>query len=293
MTYGFVTQVRDGTFTVRHRFGPEDGLMPVGFSMPSTRAIGERLASSPRALAIDDFTQDPFAGDLRERNVPWKSCIGSRISIRGEIYGALIFLDTTPRESPFETSDVDFIDLMATLVGGAVAREIDERELQAHSLRDPLTGLANRMKLEQELTRTIARARRSEDRFALHFLDLDRFKPINDELGHEAGDAVLREIADRLNAMVRSGDLVARVGGDEFVLLQSSVKDSQSAAELGERLSAAVRAPIRISNDRNVAVGCSIGVAFFPADGTVPSALLRAADAAMYRVKERGRSATR
>jgi diguanylate cyclase (GGDEF)-like protein/PAS domain S-box-containing protein len=278
MTYGFVTETHDGRFTIRHRYGPEDGSMLVGASEPSLRSIGERLATSPRALAIED------------RDASWKSCIGSRIAFRGETYGALIFLDTKLRESAFEQADIDFIDLMVALVSGAVAREIDERELHEHSLRDPLTGLANRLKLEQEITRTIARARRSQDRFALHFVDLDRFKPINDQWGHEAGDAVLRQIAVRLGAILRSGDLLARIGGDEFVVLQTGLSDASSTGDLDERIGAAVRAPVHLDQARTVSVGCSIGVSVFPQDGTVPSALMRAADAAMYRAKERGRS---
>lgn len=272
MAYGFVTERGDGGFVVRHRFGPEDGLIP-----PTD--VDERLAASPRALAFDDFDGG-------------KSCIGSRISIRGETYGTLAFLDSRPRELQFDQSDLDFIDLLVVLVGGAVAREIDDRELEAHSLRDPLTGLPNRTKLDQEITRSIARARRSQDGFALHFIDLDRFKPINDEWGHESGDKVLQQIAQRLNEIVRSADLVARIGGDEFVVLQAGVKDTASTAEFAQRVAAAVREPIRLDDERTASVGCSIGLAFFPKDGTTPAALIRAADAAMYRAKERGRSET-
>lgn len=267
MPYGFVLERTDGAFGVRHRLGPEDGVMPAG-------DVGQRLVESPRALAFDDFDGG-------------KSCIGSRISIRGETYGALVFLDLQPREPQFDQSDLDFIDLLVALVSGAVAREIDDRELQAHSLRDPLTGLANRTKLDQEITRSIARARRSQDGFALHFIDLDRFKPVNDTWGHEAGDSVLRQISRRLIEMVRSGDVVARVGGDEFVVLQAGVKDAASTVEFGQRIAAAVSKPIPLGDERTAAVECSIGLALFPKDGTSAQALIRAADAAMYRDKER------
>src|SRR6185312_14169043 len=265
MPYGFVLERSGDGFVDRHRFGPEDGVTP-------SYEVAGRLAASPRALAFDDVDGG-------------KSCIGSRISIRGETYGALVFLEPRPREPQFDRSDLDFIDLLVTLVSGAVAREIDDRELEAHSLRDALTGLPNRTKLDQEITRSIARARRSQDRFALHFIDLDRFKPINDNWGHEAGDAVLQHVAQRLTEMVRSGDLVARIGGDEFVVLQAGVKDAASTAEFSQRVTAAVREPIHLDDERTATVGCSIGLARFPTDGTTPAALLRAADAAMYRAK--------
>lgn len=267
MPYGFVLEQTGAAFDVRHRLGPEDGVMPAV-------DIGQRLVESPRALAFDDFDGG-------------KSCIGSRISIRGEIYGTLVFLDLRPREPQFDQSDLDFIDLLVALVSGAVAREIGDRELQAHSLRDPLTGLANRLKLDQEITRSIARARRSQDGFALHFIDLDRFKPVNDMWGHEAGDAVLRQIARRLSEMVRSGDVVARIGGDEFVVLQAGVRDATSTVDFGQRIASAVAKPIELDNERTASVECSIGLALFPKDGTSAQALMRAADAAMYRDKER------
>lgn len=269
MAYGFVSECRDDTFVVRHRYGPEDGLAP-----PDD--VGERLVASPRALAFDDFDGG-------------KSCIGGRISIRGETYGTLTFLDVEPRRPQFDRSDLDFIDLLVVLVSGAVARGIDDRELQAHSMRDPLTGLANRTKLDQEITRSIARARRSGDGFAVHFIDLDRFKPVNDEWGHEAGDAVLQHISRRLSEIVRSGDVVARVGGDEFVVLQAGVKEGASTSEFRERIAAAVGDPIRLDDKRTASVGCSIGLALFPKDGTNAAALIRAADTAMYRAKESAR----
>jgi diguanylate cyclase (GGDEF)-like protein/PAS domain S-box-containing protein len=267
MPYGFVLERSHGAFDARHRLGPQDGVMPPA-------GVAQRLVESPRALALDDFDGG-------------KSCIGSRISIRGETYGTLVFLDLQPREPQFDQSDLDFIDLLVVLVSGAVAREIDDRELQAHSLRDPLTGLANRLKLDQEITRSIARARRSQDGFALHFIDLDRFKPVNDTWGHEAGDSVLQRISRRLSEMVRSGDVVARIGGDEFVVLQAGVKDAASTVEFGERIAAAVTEPIRLDDERTASVDCSIGLALFPKDGTNAQALIRAADAAMYRAKER------
>ncbi len=267
MPYGFVLERTDGAFGIRHRLGTQDEVMPPA-------EFGRRLVDSPRALAFDDFDGG-------------RSCIGSRISIRGETYGTLIFLDVQPREPQFDQSDLDFIDLLVALVSGAVAREIDDLELQAHSLRDPLTGLANRTKLDQEITRSIARARRSQDGFALHFIDLDRFKPVNDTWGHEAGDSVLQQISRRLSAMVRSGDVVARVGGDEFVVLQAGVRDSAFTVEFGERIAAAVAQPIRLDDERTASVECSIGLAIFPKDGTTAQALIRAADAAMYRAKER------
>ena len=290
MEYGFVVDVRDNVLTVRHRYGPSDGLFPIGSKVSPTQAIGLRLLESPRALAVDDLTQGEAGAELRERNLPWRSCIGSRVAAHGKTYGVLLFLDTKTHREAFEPADVDFIDIVASLVGGAVSREIGEHELQEHSLRDPLTELPNRVRLEQAIARAIAKARRSRDGFALHFVDLDRFKPINDAYGHAEGDRVLQEIGRRLLSTIRAGDLAARVGGDEFVVLQTNAASDEATADLSRRIEHAVSLPIR-TDDRELIVGCSVGIATFPKDGKNADELLRAADAAMYREKEHKRGA--
>jgi diguanylate cyclase (GGDEF)-like protein/PAS domain S-box-containing protein len=290
MTYGFVTRVVEERFRICHRCGPEDGVMPVGFEAPSTLGIGKRLADSPRAVAIEDLDADDDAAVLREGGYAWKSLIGSRLVVEGKLYGALLFLDERAREQPFEAADADFIDLLAALVSGAVAREIADDRLERDAMRDPLTGLANRTVLEEALRRAVATAGRRRQQFAVHFIDLDRFKPINDERGHAAGDAVLQEVARRLLSATRAEDLVARVGGDEFVILQTDLGEEHNTKKLSDRVRRVLRMPVRLADNTSVQIGCSVGIAQFPDDGKTPEDLLRSADAAMYRVKEQARA---
>ena len=179
---------------------------------------------------------------------------------------------------------------------GAVGVSIDITELKrtqkqlydaAH--RDRLTELPNRFSLDQRLQEAVALAGREDGRLALLFLDLDRFKAINDTMGHGAGDEVLREVGARLQRCVRGGDFIARPGGDEFVIIMSSITGRKDIDLLSQRLIRAVSAPIQL-DDREVYVGVSIGAAMYPDHGADASALTAHADAAMYRAKGTGGS---
>lgn len=179
-------------------------------------------------------------------------------------------------------------------VGGIVAnvRDVTERaeaatRLAWQAFHDSLTGLPNRALLNDRLGHAVERARRVGDLTALLFLDLDRFKLVNDSMGHDAGDELLIEVAHRLQRVVRAGDTVARLGGDEFVVLVESVDDRDEVRALAERVGAVVAAPIALSQGM-VTVTASIGIAYDSGRG--PAHLLRDADTALYRAKEKGRN---
>lgn len=177
---------------------------------------------------------------------------------------------------------VAFNKLLAKLVNS-------QRELERMAHHDSLTGLPNRSLLADRMKQALARAQRNGNQVGLLFLDLDDFKPINDSLGHDAGDEALREIARRLQSVIRQSDTLARVGGDEFVLL---VADLELPAEEGLRSLAgkcldAVAKPLLL-NDTECGVGVSIGIAL-GGGGCSPNTLLEAADKAMYEAKQRGR----
>ncbi len=153
----------------------------------------------------------------------------------------------------------------------------------------PLTGLPNRNLLEDRLTQALASARRSGEQLAMLFLDLDRFKAVNDDFGHHAGDALLREVGTRLHEIVRSSDTVARLGGDEFVVLLGHLADPTSAAIVAEKIIAAVSTPT-VFEGHELECGVSIGIAVFPHDGDDRETLMSRADAAMYEAKQQGRN---
>lgn len=174
-----------------------------------------------------------------------------------------------------------------------VASDMTERQRREEYTRhiaqhDHLTGLPNRMLLDDRIERAIVQARRFDHSLAVLMLDLDNFKRINDSLGHHIGDGLLRVIADRLRDAVRATDTVARMGGDEFVVLLDQVEASQRAVSIANNIVDVLSRAVEVSGHELVATP-SIGVAMFPADGLTPVTLIRNADAAMYRAKQEGR----
>jgi diguanylate cyclase (GGDEF)-like protein/PAS domain S-box-containing protein len=170
------------------------------------------------------------------------------------------------------------------------ARKRAEEELRRAAMHDALTGLVNRAYFLESLERAVARVQRRPDKtIALLFLDLDRFKQINDSLGHLAGDRLLTSIARRLHACVRPGDVLARLGGDEFAVLLDDLKDASDATRIAERMQEALHAPLR-NEESDVVVTASIGIAFGGADLDGHEELLRDADLAMYRAKASGKA---
>ncbi|HVO51856.1 MAG TPA: EAL domain-containing protein [Thermoanaerobaculia bacterium] len=167
-------------------------------------------------------------------------------------------------------------------------RKRAEEEIEHLAYHDALTGLPNRKCLKDHMDLALAQSQRTGASLAVLFLDLDRFKTVNDTMGHGVGDEVLRQVAGRLRSCVRAGDTVARVGGDEFVLLLAHV-DTEHVALLARKMLDAVAEPI-VAGTHRVSMTTSIGVSLFPEDGLDADALLRNADIALYRAKERGRN---
>lgn len=150
---------------------------------------------------------------------------------------------------------------------------------------DQLTDLANRNYFFAQLSKELSRARRTGKRVGLLFMDLNRFKPINDQYGHEAGDTVLKTVAQRWLACLRDVDLLARLGGDEFALIICDLKDAAQAETIAEKLAASLEAPIPIGNNRSCTVGTSIGISIYPQNAMEMDSLIACADAAMYASK--------
>ncbi len=175
-----------------------------------------------------------------------------------------------------------------------VSQDITERKRQEEEVRylayhDTLTGLPNRRLLDDRLTQYVYVAQRREARLAVMAIDLDRFKSVNDTLGHKAGDAVLREVARRLATCVRKSDTLARQGGDEFVVVMTDLAQASDCALVAEKV-LRVLAPEFLVDGRGFSIGASIGISLFPGDAGDGETLLRNADVAMYRAKELGRN---
>jgi len=167
--------------------------------------------------------------------------------------------------------------------------EAANRQLRHLATHDTLTGLPNRVLLDDRLAQAIAHANRNDQSFAVAVIDLDRFKLVNDSMGHRAGDEFLKEVAKRLASVVRSVDTVARVGGDEFVLIIASAFSREGIDDIATRAIESMRAPIRLA-EVDLYTSLSIGVAFYPQDSTTAEHLVARADAAMYCAKQRGRN---
>jgi diguanylate cyclase (GGDEF)-like protein/PAS domain S-box-containing protein len=169
-------------------------------------------------------------------------------------------------------------------------RRVAEAELQHNAKHDSLTQLANRTHFDEQLARAIARVKRNPERhFAVMYLDLDRFKTINDSLGHKAGDELLVELARRMKAMLRPTDVLARLGGDEFALLLEDMKRARDAVVLAERVQKELQRPFKLRS-MEVSLGASIGITFSAIGYATPEQVIRDADTAMYKAKSSGKA---
>lgn len=198
--------------------------------------------------------------------------------------GTRIPVEFEGREMPFQGKVYRL-----SIVRDIRRRKADQARIDFLAHHDLLTGLPNRALLHERLEFILGTARRRGSRAALLFIDLDNFKAVNDSLGHDAGDAVLRVIAERIPRALRSVDVVSRHGGDEFLVVLPELDSEHGAMLVARKLLAAINEPVE-ADGRQVSVSPSIGISIFPRDGDSPRSLIRNADAAMYRAKERGRN---
>jgi diguanylate cyclase (GGDEF)-like protein/PAS domain S-box-containing protein len=190
-------------------------------------------------------------------------------------------------KSPLRDSSGEVVAVLTTSLD-ITDRKRAEGHLRHLAHHDTLTDLPNRALLHERVRHEIAHSRRSHRKFALHLFDLDRFKGINDVLGHHIGDRLLRAVADRLRATIRDTDTVARLGGDEFAILQVNVASIEDTKELARRIGEALAPPFRFDGE-DISTSASVGIAVFPDNGFDVDDLLKKADLAMYRAKADGR----
>jgi diguanylate cyclase (GGDEF)-like protein len=171
-------------------------------------------------------------------------------------------------------------------------RKEAQKRIEYLAHHDPLTGLPNRLLLCDRVAQAQAQAHRMQSRVALMFLDLDRFKTINDSLGHPVGDALLKEVVERLKGCVRESDTISRQGGDEFIILLNDVRDGEAIARVADKIHQRMADPI-VLGSHTLSTSFSIGIAIYPDDGSDFDTLLQKADTAMYHAKEAGRNSHR
>jgi diguanylate cyclase (GGDEF)-like protein/PAS domain S-box-containing protein len=241
-------------------------------------------------VIVADIQADPLWADYRglASTFGYRACWSAPIiSHAGPVLGTFAMYSETIRQPT--DSERALIDVATRIAGIAIERKLAEERIQYIATHDVLTNLPNRTVLSDRVSQAIERAASRDQSVSVMFIDLDRFKLVNDSLGHEAGDELLQIVAKRMQQHVEVSDSVVRIGGDEFViLLPDRRKDTNAAATTCQRLIDAISAPIQIGGHK-LQVTCSIGIANYPADGTDTQTLLANADAAMYQAKNIGR----
>lgn len=175
------------------------------------------------------------------------------------------------------------------VISDVTERGESEEKIRRMAYFDQLTGLPNRFLLQDRFQQATAAAERNGRRVGGMFIDLDKFKEINDNFGHDAGDEVLRRVSDRISGCLRGNDTLSRIGGDEFVAILCDIENRSEVAAIAERITEMQAAPLEIGQ-QEVATGSSIGIAFYPDDGKDLDTLLKKADTAMYAAKAGGRN---
>jgi len=276
--------VRDAIITIDQK-GNVQSINAAGeriFGYPKTHVLGQNIKMlMPKQYADhhDNYLD-------RYVTTGESEIINSSMEFEGQHANGAIF--------PIELTVTEMREGNQRLFTGVI-RDITERKKALDKIHylahhDALTKLPNRNLYIERVERAIYRAERSSKPLALMFVDLDKFKPINDELGHEAGDAVLKTVAERMLSCVRQSDTVARFGGDEFVAILENLDHAESAAVVAKKVIAKLLESIETPGGQNATVGASIGISVFPEDGKTLDELARAADEAMYAVKEEGRN---
>jgi diguanylate cyclase (GGDEF)-like protein/PAS domain S-box-containing protein len=281
--WGVVTEVVEDTVTVVAAIGKAGGL-EVGDAFPVGETLSGAIIVQEDVWEVDDILASGFRQCNLRNRTGWRSIVGIRICINDSVYGTFALGHPAPRTTPLREMDRDFVRVVATLLGSIIERGLQEKKLDALAFFDALTGLPNRVLVHDKIEEMIAGARRRQSIFALHFIDLDKFKQVNDTGGHAAGDEVLRLAARRLQQCVRESDIVARLGGDEFVIVQGYVEDAVMAGDLPKRIIESIERPFAIEG-YVYKLSCSVGVSYYPADGIDAPTLMSRADQAMYRAK--------
>ncbi len=246
--------------------------------LEKSELLGQSIRNVKPALFAQDNPLDVWAVAAEQGH--WAGQVSAR-KPSGAVEVEWLTLSTVKDEL---RQTVHFVGMLSSV--SQLVQRHQVMELAAN--HDSLTGLPNRRLLTDRLAQAVERSKRDNTLLALCFLDLDNFKPINDNFGHDAGDGVLRVVAERLIRLLRGTDTVARIGGDEFVVLLGGLVHADEAAALLTRLMHDVHQPIQVG-DETVQVGVSVGYTLYPVDDDTPEQLLKHADLALYQAKAKGK----
>jgi diguanylate cyclase (GGDEF)-like protein/PAS domain S-box-containing protein len=299
----FFVALRDDTsprLAFSYFVDPVDASPPAAEAMETLAAYvlrtGEPLLASPSVVSelVSNGQVEPVASRSRDpdsASMPGASWFGVPLHRQGQAFGVVAVQAAAP-EIGLTDDDRRSLTVLAPAIGVALERKQAEARIHYLAYHDALTGLPNRNLLLDRLQLALSQAARDKNHLAVLFLDLDRFKGINDLLGHRAGDEVLKEAANRLNLYVRKGDTLARIDSDTFTILVRGLKAAADAGRVAESLHAALGEPL-VVGERELFVTTCIGISVFPEDGADVETLLRNADTALYRAKEQGRDSFR
>jgi diguanylate cyclase (GGDEF)-like protein/PAS domain S-box-containing protein len=268
----------------------------IGVPIPLEQTMSKYAIESGDVWPVDDLSAFVYPNEAANRG--WGSVVVVPLEINGTTYGTFSLGSLAPRARAFTSDDRHYMSLVSSLLAFGLQRAQQQRELDALAFFDQLTGLPNRTLLGDSLDLLIDDAHRYRASFAVHYVDLDLFKSINDTYGHAAGDEVLRLVAVRMKECVRAGDVVARVGGDEFVILQRLTNGRKDAEVLAERIVKTIAEPFEVDgvvHEIGASVGITVRVATADAgsggsEQEEASAILARADEALYSAKSRGRN---
>lgn len=264
----------------------------LGLHLKRENSLSGLCVTEGRPLRCDDSETDDRVDRIACRKIGLRSMIVVPLRHHEAVVGVLKVMAGTP--NAFDDSDLHVLGLMSELIAASMyhATQHATDELFIRATHDALTGLPNRALFFERLQHCLALAQREARRFGVLNLDMDGLKPINDQLGHRAGDAALCELATRLQQVSRTSDTVARVGGDEFGVILSRVDDRQSAETQASRLTERIAPPFAFE-DKQIPIDASIGVAIYPDDGDDLTQLLDIADQSMYAAKRRKKQTER
>lgn len=275
--YNITKLLEDPDASVKRILQSTVELIPLAWRYPEITCV--RITMNEEVYSTKNF-----------KETIWK--LSKEINVRGNKVGELTicYLEEKPEidDGPFQKEEKALLDLITEQLRRIIEQVQFEKHLYHISTHDSLTGLPNRALFNDRLLHALLKASRDKEQLAVLFIDLDGFKAVNDTYGHHVGDQLLVAFSERLQAMFRESDTVARLAGDEFALILESISNSADIADASKKIISHCSKPYKLENN-DVAVTLSLGTSIYPQDGTDADTLLKNADVAMYQAKQQGK----